>query len=56
MKPISCNQEMGDTERLLCPRAPQGPAQYRYRSEHHIKSDTCGAGMALDMRARSRLI
>ena len=24
MKPISCNQEMGDTERLLCPGAPQG--------------------------------
>ena len=28
MKPISCNQEMGDTERLLCPGAPQGAAQY----------------------------
>ena len=27
MKPISCNQEMGDTERLLCPGAPQGPAR-----------------------------
>ena len=26
MKPISCNQEMGDTKRLLCPKAPQGPA------------------------------
>ena len=28
MKPISCNQEMGDTKRLLCPGAPQGPAPY----------------------------
>ena len=27
MKPISCNQEMGDTERLLFPGAPQGPAR-----------------------------
>ena len=26
MKPITCNQEMGDPERLLCPAAPQGPA------------------------------
>ena len=26
MKPISCNQEVGDTERLLCSGAPQGPA------------------------------
>ena len=24
MKPISYKQEMGDTERLLCPEAPQG--------------------------------
>ena len=30
MKPISCNQEMGDTERLLCPEAPQGPARYHH--------------------------
>ena len=29
MKPISCNQEMGDTGRLLCPGAPQGPTQYQ---------------------------
>ena len=29
MKPISCNQEMGNTERLLCPVAPQGPARYQ---------------------------
>ena len=29
MKPISCNQEMGDTERLfLFPRTPQGPVRY----------------------------
>ena len=28
MKPISYKQEMGDMERLLCPRAPQGPAQF----------------------------
>ena len=30
MKPISCNQEMGmgDTERLLCPEAPQAPAWF----------------------------
>ena len=27
MKPISCNQEVGDTERLLCSGAPQGPAR-----------------------------
>ena len=30
MKPISCNQEMGDTERLLCPGAPQGPSRYQW--------------------------
>ena len=30
MKPISCNQEMGDPERLLCPGAPQGPAWYHH--------------------------
>ena len=29
MKPISCHQEMGDTERLLCPGAPQSIAQYQ---------------------------
>ena len=28
MKPISCNQEMGDKERFLCSVAPQGPAQF----------------------------
>ena len=27
MKPISNNQEMEDTERLLCPGAPRGHAQ-----------------------------
>ena len=26
MKPISCNQEMGSTERFSCPGALQGPA------------------------------
>ena len=30
MKPISCNQEMGDKERLLCPGAPQGPAWFHF--------------------------
>ena len=30
MKPISCNQEMGDTERLLCPWDQQGPVQFQY--------------------------
>ena len=29
MKPVSCKQEMGDTERLLCPGAPQGPAGFQ---------------------------
>ena len=29
MKPISYNQELGDTERLLCPGAPEGPAGYQ---------------------------
>ena len=29
MKPISCNQEIGDTGRLLCPEAPQDPAGYQ---------------------------
>ena len=28
MKPISYTQEMGDTERLLCPGDPQGPSQF----------------------------
>ena len=28
MKPIFCNQETGDTERLLCSGTPQDPAQY----------------------------
>ena len=46
MKPISCNQEMGDTERLLCPGAPQGPAWFQ--KEHRFANalilaqwDTC---------------
>ena len=30
MKSISCDQEMGDTERLLCPGALQGPAQFYF--------------------------
>ena len=30
MKPISCNQEIGDTERLLCPGALQGPARIQF--------------------------
>ena len=29
MKPISYKQETGDTERLLCPGAPQGPARFQ---------------------------
>ena len=29
MKSISCNQEMGDTESLLCPGAPQGDSQFQ---------------------------
>ena len=29
MKSISSNQEMGDTERLLCPGAPQDPARFQ---------------------------
>ena len=28
-QPISCSHEMGDTERLLCPGAPEGPAQFQ---------------------------
>ena len=28
MKPISYNQEMRNTERLLCPEAPQSPAPF----------------------------
>ena len=28
-EPVSYNQEMADTERLSCPGAPQGPAQYQ---------------------------
>ena len=27
MKPITCKPEVGDTERLLCPGDPQGPAR-----------------------------
>ena len=30
MKLISFQQEVGDTERLLCPRAPQSPALFQY--------------------------
>ena len=28
------SQEMGNTERLPCPGAPQGPAQFQYYSGH----------------------
>ena len=38
MKPISCNQEMVDTERLLCPGAPQGPARYQQIHENWVYS------------------
>ena len=31
MKPVSCNQEMGDTKRILCPGAPQSPAGYHHQ-------------------------
>ena len=30
MKPISYNQETGDTEKLLCPGVPQSPACYQF--------------------------
>ena len=30
MKPISCQKVTGDTERLLCPGALQGPARVQY--------------------------
>ena len=29
MKSISCNPETGDTERILCPGAPQGPTRFQ---------------------------
>ena len=29
MKPIPTNKKTGDTERLLCPRTPQGPAWFQ---------------------------
>lgn len=29
MKPISCNREMRNTERILCPGAPEGPAWFQ---------------------------
>ena len=35
MKPISCSQEMGDPERLLCPGAPQGPAGFPCHLQVH---------------------
>ena len=31
MKPISCNENMEDLERVLCPGAPQGPAQCQFQ-------------------------
>ena len=34
MKPISYKQEVGDTEQLLCPGAPQGPAQFQWCIVH----------------------
>ena len=40
MKPISCKQEIGDTERLLCPGAPLGlPAQFHHITEPPEFSD-----------------
>ena len=35
MKPISCNQEIGDKERFLSPEAPQGPSGYQ--CQHHLR-------------------
>ena len=53
MKPISCNQEMGDTKRLLCPGAPQGPAWYQF----HLFADLSQFTHleALEGKARSPL-
>ena len=31
MKPIFYSQEMGDTEKILCPGAPQGPTRYQFK-------------------------
>ena len=31
MKPIFYSQEMGDTEKILCPGAPQGPVRYQFK-------------------------
>ena len=31
MKPMFCSQEMGDTERILCPGAPWGPTRYQFK-------------------------
>ena len=33
MKPVSYNQETGDTERFLCPGAPLSPAPF----QDHVK-------------------
>ena len=30
MKPVSCSQEIGYTERLLLPGSPQGPARFHF--------------------------
>ena len=49
MKPFSCNREMGDTERLLCPGAPQGPA--RFQSEYGQGSELRLGKQALWCRA-----
>ena len=37
MKPIPYKQEMGDTERLPCPGAPQGSAQF-YLHHRNLKT------------------
>ena len=49
MKPISCNQEMGDIERLLCPGALQGPAQYQNGQEGVINATVTFASRTMDV-------
>ena len=41
MKTISYNQKKGNTEKLLCPGAPQGPAQYQYVHENSTTNNIC---------------
>ena len=38
MKPVSYKQEKGDTERLLCPAAPQGPARFQWELPSHMEA------------------